>query len=159
VTLAPQIRRASSADVDIVRDLRIAFLADVRGVSPSSFPADFQAETTDFLRRVQRGGLLHSWLARVESADVGVVSMLVNEVPPRPEERRTREGYILNMYVEPMWRGRGIGRILLDACLASAQELGLRRFVLHSTDDARAMYETSGFAASPDWMQRPEMRL
>ena len=80
--------------------------------------------------------------------------MLLWSRPPRPHDRGTLDGYIVNMYVDPEHRGNGIGRRLLDACLAAADEFGVGRVFLHATDDGRPLYEASGFVANPNWLER-----
>jgi GNAT superfamily N-acetyltransferase len=64
--------------------------------------------------------------------------------------RRIREdmGEIKRMYVRPEFRGRGIGRALLEALLAEAQEIGYPRVRLDSTrfmKAAHALYRSAGF--------------
>jgi ribosomal protein S18 acetylase RimI-like enzyme len=151
-----RIRRAGAHDLALVSRMRLAFLADHRGVEPSSFPPDFADRTRRFLELRHRSGNLQSWIAEEDRRCVGIVSMLILDMPPRPDEPRTREGYVVNMYVDPADRGRGIGRALFDACIASAPEGGLRRVVLHATDAGRPLYETAGFRPNDDWM---ELRL
>ena len=44
---------------------------------------------------------------------------------------------------------------LLAACLASAEELGIRKFLLHSTEAGRALYTATGFKQKENWMELP----
>ena len=56
-------------------------------------------------------------------------------------------------------RGRGLGRRLLDACLARAREHGCRTMFLETeahNDGARRFYARAGFTAETSvWMGRP----
>ncbi|MGH7657566.1 MAG: GNAT family N-acetyltransferase, partial [Gemmatimonadales bacterium] len=52
------------------------------------------------------------------------------------------------MYFLPRARGRGLGRDMLDRCLAAARELGFARCYLETLagmDGARRLYERAGF--------------
>ncbi|MEZ5141239.1 MAG: GNAT family N-acetyltransferase [Acidimicrobiales bacterium] len=103
--------------------------------------------------RADRG--LPAHLAAVgDDAVLGIVSLQLQPVPPRPDDLRPHEGHVLNMYVVPWARGRGVGRVLFEACLSSADALGVRRFHLLATPDGRPLYESAGFAANPDVLER-----
>ena len=65
-------------------------------------------------------------------------------------------GYLGDVFVVPEARGRGIGKLLMEAVLAHPDVRGLSRFTL-VTDDAHGLYEQYGFRALDDvrkWMQR-----
>lgn len=54
------------------------------------------------------------------------------------------------MYFLPELRGLGLGRELMDLCLAKARELGFERCYLETLKDmaqARALYQKNGFTA------------
>ena len=54
------------------------------------------------------------------------------------------------MLVAPDWRGRGLGRTLIQECFAQALELGLKKLVAQMTVDQRpaiALFEELGFRA------------
>lgn len=66
------------------------------------------------------------------------------------------EAHLQELYVVPSLRGRGIGRVLLEATMAAAREAGAAGIDLNTgtTDTvARALYESCGFTnreGSPD---------
>ena len=64
--------------------------------------------------------------------------------------KRIREGMgeIKRMYVRPEFRGKGIGRVLLEALIAEAQQIGYQTLRLDSTrfmKAAHALYRSAGF--------------
>jgi putative acetyltransferase len=65
-------------------------------------------------------------------------------------DERTAE--IKRMYVAPEWRGRGVGRVVLEALEAEGRQLGVVRMVLETgtlQDRALAMYRSCGYAVIP----------
>jgi GNAT superfamily N-acetyltransferase len=147
------IRETSKADLDTVVELRLAFLAEHRGVDPTRFPSEFKAATVDFLRRHHESATSRSWLAEHDGIAVGVVTMLLLDLAPRPEDISGVDGYIINMYVAPAHRRHGLGRQLLAACRREADQLGLRRLLLYTTPDGKPLYESVGFEPNPSWME------
>lgn len=62
--------------------------------------------------------------------------------------------YLEDLYVQPPWRGRGLGRALLRHLGALAVERGCGRFewsVLDWNEEAIAFYEKMGATVLPDW--------
>jgi ribosomal protein S18 acetylase RimI-like enzyme len=58
------------------------------------------------------------------------------------------ECYVAELYVVPSLRGRGLGRVLLEAAMELARERGADRMDLGTSEDdiaARALYERLGF--------------
>jgi GNAT superfamily N-acetyltransferase len=62
--------------------------------------------------------------------------------------------YLEDLYVRPAWRGRGIGRALLQTLARLAEERGCGRLewaVLDWNKPALAFYESLGAVAMADW--------
>jgi putative acetyltransferase len=63
-------------------------------------------------------------------------------------------GELKRMYVEPEWRGRGVGRQIVVSLEAAARGLGLSRLVLETgvhQEEAIALYRRAGFSPIPCW--------
>jgi putative acetyltransferase len=59
---------------------------------------------------------------------------------------------LVKFYLLPQWRGKGIGRKLMEKCFKSAKELGYRQLYLESLPElskAVSMYLKSGFRHIP----------
>jgi len=149
------IRRADPGDLDLVTSLRLDFIVDVRRLDRPSLDGRFADETALFVQRGHADGTLHSWLAEEDDAVAGLASMVLHTVPPRPEEPRCREGYLINMFVTPPFRRRGVARLLLDRVRADAEAMDLRRLVLHFTAEGKPLYDKAGFVDDANWLQLP----
>lgn len=53
--------------------------------------------------------------------------------------------WIGTIWVDPAWRGRGLGRALTQATIDAAEAVGCRTLVLVATDAGRPLYERFGF--------------
>ncbi|MBK6886361.1 MAG: GNAT family N-acetyltransferase [Tetrasphaera sp.] len=84
---------------------------------------------------------------------VGGVGVTWLDLPPNMHTALPRRGYILNMYVDPPHRGRGLARRLLDGAVEVCRSHGVDVVTLHASDAGRPLYAASGFTATN------EMRL
>lgn len=151
--MAIQIRRAGDDDLAAVAALRLSFLADEFGDPALLDDVSFRDRVADFIERSVAADRWWSWLAEDGDTVVGGLSMLVQEVPPHPRDPRSLDGFVFNVWVRPDHRRAGIGRRLLDACLAVAESEDLRRVALVTTDDGRHLYDTAGFTRDPDLLR------
>lgn len=60
---------------------------------------------------------------------------------------------IVNVFVEPEWRRRGIARELMSIVLDACRKREIRAVILHASPEGRALYASLGFAPTN------EMRL
>jgi GNAT superfamily N-acetyltransferase len=149
-----RIRTANSTDLDLVTDLRLAFLCEVRELNPSEIADRFRAATRTFFDETRRSGRLWTWIAEEQGQVLGLVSLVVGDVPPLLEDAKCKEGFIINEYVIPSARSSGVGRLLLRSALDGGSEMGIRQFTLYSTDAGSPMYLSEGFAVHDRFMVR-----
>jgi ribosomal protein S18 acetylase RimI-like enzyme len=111
--------------------------------------------------------------SRVETAEVlvalldGQLAGAVTYVPgpgPLAEWDDPDAAGIRMLAVDPAFQGRGVGRALVNACLARARTERRPRLILHTTDtmqSAQRLYARLGFQRRPDldWEPVPGVTL
>lgn len=116
----PLIRRMTPADLDAAVDL---FARHDWGDRRLNF---------EFVVRQPE---MRSFVADAEGAVVGTAVVSLNGPV----------GWVGTIFVDPVWRRRGVGLELTRATIDAADDAGCRTLVLVSTDAGRPMYERLGF--------------
>jgi GNAT superfamily N-acetyltransferase len=98
-------------------------------------------------------GSFHAWLACLEGQIVGGGAVLISPWPSHPYDLDCRRATILNLYIDPKFRRKGIARKLMQTMLAWCEREKFACVFLHASDDGRHLYESLGFEPSN------EMRL
>jgi ribosomal protein S18 acetylase RimI-like enzyme len=97
------------------------------------------------------------WAVESNGVVVAGLGMIVLDWPPHPlHPFENRRGYILNVYVEREFRGRGLAKHLMLTAQAEARSMGMGYLVLHASDLGRPVYERLGWAATDEMSLRIE---
>jgi ribosomal protein S18 acetylase RimI-like enzyme len=151
------IRRGTVDDARVVALHRVRMMAEI-GPLPGPDAARLLEETERwFVDGIPRGDY-RAWLAETDDDEViAGVGVHLRPIIPRPAPRggvlSGLQGLVVNVWVEPAWRRRGIAEALMHELIADAQSTGLASLVLHASDAGRPLYERLGFLATN------EMRL
>ena len=137
-----EIRVATRDEWEPVRDLRLRALAD----APDAF-----GSTLDRERRLGEAG----WIDWIEGWEGATNVMFIAERDDRwigmalgsrtGDEDHT---HVYGMWVDPMWRGTGVGARLVEGVLRWARSWGARWVglgVIETNDGAAGFYEHLGF--------------
>jgi GNAT superfamily N-acetyltransferase len=92
------------------------------------------------------------WLTEDDGELVAGAGMWVMEFPPHFMDEDPRRAYLLNFYVAPAMRGRGLARELLARATAEAKARGIKVVSLHASKFGRPLYERSGFVQSNEML-------
>ena len=135
---------------------RITALAYEEFVRPGDDEADWRkylGQLADVANRIDRTVVLVA-VAEAGGRIVGCVTIEEDDVigdddiEPEPDA-----SHIRMLGVDPSARGRGIGRVLMEASIARARDLGKHFVTLRTTErmlPAQAMYRAMGFDPDPD---------
>ena len=106
-----------------------------------------------YLRDAMTNGTLHAWLAISENRVVAGGLIIVSPWLSHPYDRQCRQATVLNMYVDPEFRRRGIARRLMQTMIGWCRKEGFVNVSLHASKFGRPLYESLGFEPTT------EMRL
>jgi GNAT superfamily N-acetyltransferase len=99
-----------------------------------------------WLRRRMESGEYLAWMAVAAHGGIaGGAGLWLMDWPPHVIGSGARRGNILNVYVRPESRRRGIARALMETALDWTRTNGVDCVILHASDEGRALYESLGF--------------
>lgn len=137
-----QLRVISGEDWAAFRELRLRALTD----SPNAFSVTLAEVTSNAepIWRGRAGGPSPVILAFDGDQAVAMGGLYT----PHGSD----EAFVWGMWVEPEWRGRGLGSRILQELVDGADQRG-RTVFLHVTEgnDARRLYEAHGFVPTGEW--------
>ena len=140
-------RRANINDIEILIDYRVRFLNELY-----SHPEDDETETLrkalkEYFSEAIPSNDFIAWLAEYNGKIIGTSGMVVWQMPARYGGLESGKlGYILNLYIIPEARRKGICTRLLNELIEEAKSLGLTYLHLHASEDGINIYRKAGFA-------------
>jgi len=82
---------------------------------------------------------------------VAAIGLMSIDWPPHPSHpTQDLRGYVLNVFVDPAYRRRGLASALMNLADAEFARRGIGYAVLHATDVGRPVYEALGWAATAE---------
>lgn len=117
------------------------------GIPPRDVRKDWRAEAHRFLTAAREHQRLAAFVAEVEGEGVGTACchIVPRAFPPFREADVARLGYLWGVYVKPEHRGKGIGGMLVSACMSHLKTIGCGRVLLHAGQRSAALYSRMGF--------------
>jgi len=145
-------RLATAADIEPLVKLRLDFLAE-NGHDFSSIrtlPDDIRAYC---LQAMSKGEFVVA-VAEIGGAIIGVAGIIYDRRPPKVTNPKGINAYILNVYVVPPCRRKGIATALVQILVVHAQQSGCKSASLHALPGGREVYAKIGFKPVENEMRR-----
>jgi GNAT superfamily N-acetyltransferase len=105
-----------------------------------------------WVRAKLEDGSYVGWLGEEDGRVVAGAGLWMMEFPPHFLDEQPCRAYLLNFYVAPEMRGRGMAGELLARALAEAKARGTKVVTLHASKFGKPIYERNGFAMSNEMM-------
>ena len=147
-----EIRTAETTDDALISAHRRAMFAEIHPLDESLLN-ELERRSVAWTERMIREGKYYGWIATDAGLSVASASLLILDWPPHPfDPEGELRGYLLNVYVEPEYRKRGLAHELVERSMAEARKRGIRVVTLHSSQAGRPIYERLGFHATNEMM-------
>jgi GNAT superfamily N-acetyltransferase len=145
-------RTATSADAALITSHRRAMFLSMP--NPDEAALERMSRTFEpWVKERLANGRYLGWIVEEDGHVAGSAGMLLVDWPPHPLHPDTNQrGYLLNVFVEPESRRRGLAHGLIERCLAEAERRGIRVVTLHASDAGRPVYEKFGFHSTSEMM-------
>jgi len=151
--LMAETRRATAADAEAIAEQRRQMFADA-GLADKAAMGQMVANFVPWVRLKIEDGSYAGWLTEEDGRLVAGAGLWVMEWPPHYLDAEARRAYLLNFYVAPEMRGRGLARALLALALGEAKVRGIKVVTLHASKFGKPIYEQNGFEMSNEMMLR-----
>lgn len=147
------IRTATSDDATALADQRVALFEELGQHTSVGDIDPFADRSREAFSQGLADGSCYAWVAVGDGRIVGSTALLIFPRLPSPKSFASREGYLLNVYVDPLARGQGLATALVATAIKHARALELARIRLHATPKGEPVYAAAGFVTRADEME------
>ena len=148
-------QKAGIEQLDLLVQTRIEVLRAANLLSRDVDMSEVEATSREYYREALADGSHTAYLAFDDGAFVGAGGVSYYRVMPTFHNPSGRKAYIMNMYVRPACRRRGIATRMLDLLVEDAKRRGIQCISLEATDAGRPLYEKYGFIPMEHEMELP----
>ncbi len=145
------LRHANLADIEALIYHRYAMWRDMG--RPANVLEAVETAAREYFNNALPSGGYVGWLAEADGRIVGGGGVVISAWPGNPGSTLAKRAMILNMFVEPEYRRRGIARALMVDMIEWCRAQGFPSVGLHASDEGRPLYASLGFESTN------EMRL
>jgi ribosomal protein S18 acetylase RimI-like enzyme len=147
-----ETRVATAADAALISAHRRAMFEAIGGTEASVLDVMCRNSEPWVARMIGEG----KYVGRITSDSqrpVASAGLLILDWPPNPlDPTGENRAYLLNVFVEPDYRKRGLARQLVQLCVTEAARRKILVVTLHASEAGRPLYETLGFRTTNEML-------
>ena len=145
-------RKATVDDVELITRHRKAMFADMRN-APEPILEEMARHFEPWVRRMIAEEKYAGWIIADGERDIASAGLLLLDWAPHfLDPAGEQRGYVLNVFVEPGYRRRGLAQALMSECMDEARRHGIRVVALHASAKGQPLYERLGFTTSNEML-------
>ena len=140
------IREFQESDTEILSEMRVAISRHLEKWSPVKYKENIKDALDSYLKKVLSDKQDFILMAKVGENFAGY--LLASKLEPYPEFDIEFFGYVKEIYAKPEFRGKGIGKKLIEEATKRFKEQGIEYLYLHcdcQNADALDFYASADF--------------
>jgi len=138
-------RQTTVADVDVLTDHRHRMWTAIGGRTETEITEHDRRYRTWAKLRLRSGELVGVIAEAPEGTPVGSGLVWFRPDQPYPQTSTLATPYVLSMYTQPDWRGKGVASAIVRRLVAVCRVGGYPSVVLHASQQGRRVYRRLGF--------------
>ena len=138
------LRPATLADIDIILHHRREMFREIGG-SDADLVDHFELASRTYFQNALAAGTYHGIFAELHREVIAGGGIVIVDWPGSPLNFEPKRAWILNVYVEPHARRRGLARIIMHTLIDWCKRNEFQSVALHPSEQGRALYENLGF--------------
>ncbi|MDC7286346.1 GNAT family N-acetyltransferase [Blautia schinkii] len=147
------IRKAKLGDLEALMTWRMTVLHEV-----FSIPQDDPMEVLEQKNRLYYQTALPSGehtacFAMADDKIIGCGGICFQREMPSPDNPDGGCAYLMNIYTCPEFRGKGVGRKVVNWLIQQAQSRGIEKIYLETSEIGRSLYQEIGFTDMQGYMK------
>jgi predicted acetyltransferase len=137
--------RATLDDLDTIIDLRLIFAKEFSTRPSLESIQEFKKANKMYLEVAIPNNSFIVYLAKCGNEIAGMGGVVIRQQPGSFKNPSGRVGYMMNMYIFPFFRRKGICTKILNLLLTEASLSGIHAFELHASEMGEKVYVQNGF--------------
>lgn len=147
-----RIRELDAAAIDEALAWRMEVL-DTVFAADEPWPHEELREANAAFLEEHLGSDLVYGIASIDGEDIGSGALCIQPELPSPDNPRGLAAYVMNIYTRKSHRGIGVGHAMVTWLISKAEELGIEKIYLETTDEGYPLYEGLGFIPMESMMK------
>ena len=149
-----KFKKASLSDLEILVSTRVNVLRSANQLDLSVDMKEVEKSSRLYYQEALASDNHTAFLVYNDDDNViGAGAVSYYQVMPTYHNPSGKKAYIMNMYIAPEHRRKGIATKLLDLLIADSKERGIDHITLEATQMGRKLYENYGFCQMQDEME------
>ncbi len=138
------LRSAVPADIEVILRHRREMFREMGGNYERSLE-QFEPASRRYFEVALQNGSYFALLAEINGEIAAGGGIVIAAWPGSPLNFEPKRAWILNIYVEPDYRRKGLARTITERLIAWCAEQGFESVALHASQYGRSLYEKLGF--------------